>query len=121
MSHELSVGDTAKLRMLTVSYSPVMFEGAIREKFEEAFRDVNVAVRYVPCGDLHDEIVAAMSTGDAEYDVLMIDNAWVPGFVEAGWLTDLTKYVTPEVKQNIPPKALEVTDGFLSPRKRLLD
>jgi multiple sugar transport system substrate-binding protein len=115
MSSELSVRDAAKLKILALNLGgrrepTVVFGGAIRERFEETHRDVSVTVKGVLYADLYDEIVAAMSTGETEYDILMIDNIWVPEFVEAGWLVDMTEFFTPEVKQNIVPRALEASE-----------
>ena len=110
MSRELSSLETAKLKMLYTNYSPVMFEGAIREKFEEIYHDIKVGVRDVPYEVLHDEIVANMMAGGTEYDVFMIDNIWLPEFVEAGWLAEVTEYITPEIKQNISPNALKAAE-----------
>jgi len=109
MSLELSLRETAKLKMLTVSY-PVMFEDPLKEKLREIYRDVNVDMNFSSYGVLHDEIVAAMMAGGAGYDVIPVDNIWIPEFVEAGWLEDVTKYVTPELKKSVFSKALEAAE-----------
>jgi len=87
-----------------------MFEGRVREKFEEMYRGLNVRVRYVPYVDLHDEIVDAMVAGGTKYDVFLVDNVWISEFVEAGWLEDVTNYITPELKEGIPLSTLEVIE-----------
>lgn len=110
MSRELSSQETAKLEMLTVNYSPVMFEGAVREKFEEIYHNIQVGVRYVLYDDLHNAITTAMMDRETKYDVFMVDNIWIPEFVEAGWLADVTEYITPEIKQNISANALEAAE-----------
>jgi len=109
MPLELPLRESAKLKMLAVSY-PVMFEDPLKEKFREICRDVNVNVKFSSYGVLHDEIVAALMTGGAGYDVIPVDNIWIPEFVEAGWLEDVTKYVTPELKKNVFSKALEAAE-----------
>jgi len=96
--------------MLTVSYGAVMFEDAAREKFEEIYRGLDVEVRYVSYNVLHDEIVATMMTGDTKYDIFSIDNIWIPEFVEAGWLTELTEYITPEMRKSISTNALKAAE-----------
>ena len=110
MSRELSSLETAKLKMLYTNYSPVMFDGAVREKFEEIYHDVKVGLRDVPYEILHDQIVANMVAGGTEYDVFMMDNIWLPEFVEAGWLADVTEYITPEIKKDISPNALKAVE-----------
>jgi len=110
MSRELSSLETAKLKMLYTNYSAVMFDGAVREKFEEIYHGIKVGLRDVPYEVLHDEIVANMVAGGTEYDVFMMDNIWLPEFVEAGWLAEVTEYITPEIKQSISPNAWKAAE-----------
>jgi len=110
MSRELSSLETAKLKMLYTNYSPVMFDGAIREKFQEIYHDIKVGIRDIPYEVLHDQIVANMMAGGTEYDVFMMDNIWLPEFVEAGWLAEVTEYITPEIKQNISLNAWKAAE-----------
>jgi len=110
MLHKPSSLETAKLKMLYTHYSPVMFEGRLREKFEEIYHDIKVGLKEVSYDVLYNEIVANMVAGGTEYDVFMIDNIWVPEFVEAGWLADVTEYITPEIKKDISPNALKAAE-----------
>ena len=69
-----SAKESAKLKMITVRYGPVLFDDPIKAKFEEVYRDVNVNITYAPYSALHDGIVSAMREGCATYDVFVIDN-----------------------------------------------
>jgi len=105
-----SAKESAKLKMITVRYGPVLFDDPIKAKFEEVYRDVNVNITYAPYSALHDGIVSAMREGCATYDVFVIDNIWIPEFAEAGWLMDVTEHVTPEIKGSLFPEALEAAE-----------
>jgi len=87
-----------------------MFDGAIREKFEEIYHDIEVGIKDIPYEILHDQIVTNMMAGGTEYDAIMIDNIWISEFVEAGWLAELTDYITPEMRKSISQNALKATE-----------
>ena len=110
MLHKPSLYETAKLKMLTASFGPALFDDPLKAKFEEIYRDVNVDLTYAQYGVVHDKIVSAMRGGGATYDVFMVDNIWIPEFVEAGWLEDVTRYVTPELKKSVFPASLEAAE-----------
>jgi multiple sugar transport system substrate-binding protein len=92
--------------MLTAGYTPAMHDRIV-EKFEEMHYDVDIVIEPAFYVDLYDKIVTAMKAGDAEYDVFLVDNVWTPEFVEAGWIEDITKHISPEIKKEIFPAAWE--------------
>jgi multiple sugar transport system substrate-binding protein len=97
------------LKMLTAGYSPAM-HGRIKEKFEKMHYGVNIEMEPVPYEALHDKIVDAMKAGGTKYDIFLVDNIWTPEFVEAGWLEDVTEHISPEIKKEVFPTALEATE-----------
>ncbi|MEM2972143.1 MAG: extracellular solute-binding protein [Candidatus Bathyarchaeia archaeon] len=110
MSPESSLSGDAKLKMLSVTFTPewagLDFLETLKRGFEETYRDTVINLRYTRYHSLYDEIVAAMKRME-NYDIFPVDNIWVPEFVEAGWLADITDYVTDEVKSSFFPEALK--------------
>jgi multiple sugar transport system substrate-binding protein len=82
----------------------------IKDKFEKMHYDVNIEMEPAPYEALHDKIVDSMKTGGTKYDVFLVDNIWTPQFVEEGWLEDVTKRITPEMRKDVFPTALEATE-----------
>ena len=97
------------IRMLTAGYTPAMHD-QIKEKFEGIHYDIEVEIEPVWYVELYDKIVAAMKSGGAEYDVFLVDNVWTPEFVEAGWIEDITRYITPQIRKEIFPTAFEAAE-----------
>jgi multiple sugar transport system substrate-binding protein len=92
--------ETTRLKMLLYGLMPEWttdFEGSLKQKFEETHPDIAVNLSYTGYGGLHDEIVSTFNKGDG-CDLFLVDNIWVPEFVEAGWLADVTEYITDEIK-----------------------
>jgi len=110
MSLELPLSESTRLKMLTASFGPALFDDPLKAKFEEIYRNVNVDLTYAQYGIVHDEIASAMRGGGPDYDVFLVDNIWIPEFVENGWLMDVTEHITPEIKANFFPKALEAAE-----------
>jgi multiple sugar transport system substrate-binding protein len=114
MSLESSLSETAKLKMLSVTFMPdwagLDFLDALKRGFEEVCRDITINLKYMRYHSLYDEIVAVMKGGLNGYDVFPVDNIWVPEFVEAGWLADITEYITDEVKNSVFPEALKAAE-----------
>ncbi|MEM2995693.1 MAG: extracellular solute-binding protein [Candidatus Bathyarchaeia archaeon] len=92
--------DTIRLKMLLYGLMPEWttdFEGSLKQKFEETHPNITVDLIYAGYSSLYDEIVNVFKEGN-ECDLFLVDNIWVADFVEAGWLADVTEYVTSEIK-----------------------
>ncbi len=69
---------------------------AIVDRFEAENSDIRLNVIEGPSAtnlieDLH---TSAFILGDSPYDLIYLDIAWVPKFAAAGWLTDLTQFIS---------------------------
>lgn len=59
------------------------------ERYKEANPDVEIELLQLPYGNLYEKVVIAMREGNAAYDVIMMDDTWLPEFMAEGWLADL--------------------------------
>jgi len=71
-------------------------------EFEEK-TGIPVTLVRMPWEYVADKVLAAMSAGSSEYDVIELDNAWVAKFAEAGWASPLEDY----------PGAKDMMEGHL--------
>jgi multiple sugar transport system substrate-binding protein len=69
---------------------------------------------------LQEQVTTLLVGGSEEYDVLYIDSAWLPGFVEAGFLVGLSQFVDSDLKgpdfklENLQPAVDDLTvDGTI--------
>lgn len=113
MALEHSSSEIIKLKMLSDSFMPewaTAFGDQMRQKFEEIYHNVVVDLRYTHYDGLYDKIITAMKGGNTGYDIFPVDNIWIPEFVEASWLTEVTEHMTDEIKNSIFPEALKAAE-----------
>jgi len=77
----------------------------IARDFEAKNPDIKVVMEYVGYDFVHDKIVTGMAAKPPAYDAAMIDVIWPDEFIKAGYLLDVTKRVTAEMKSGIFPAA----------------
>lgn len=61
----------------------------------------------IPQESQHDKLITALSNNTGVYDVLAVDNPWLPEFAAAGYIEPLDEYIS-ETKKN------DFFDGYLS-------
>jgi multiple sugar transport system substrate-binding protein len=68
------------------------YEDAAKPFFEQFEKQtgIKVTLNLVPYQDRFNKIVTAGASNVPTYDVVRVDVIWVPQFVQAGWLEDLT-------------------------------
>jgi multiple sugar transport system substrate-binding protein len=49
---------------------------------------------------MHDKFVTVLGAKDGSYDIIASDMPWTPEFAAAGYIGELDKYLTPEVRKN---------------------
>ncbi|MGQ9630103.1 MAG: extracellular solute-binding protein [bacterium] len=77
-------------------------------RFMEKYPNVTINVTSIPYGrDQRTKLVASFAAGGSAYDFYVIDCVEVPEYAEAGWALDVTDWVTPEMKRDVLPFALE--------------
>lgn len=71
---------------------------ALLAEFEAAHPGVRVRSEALPwtADDQHQLYVINLEGRSPGFDVMMLDVIWVPEFARAGWLLDLSPYVSPE-------------------------
>ena len=80
---------------------------AITKEFEQKNPNIKVELDFVTYEALHDKIVTAAASKAGTYDVVLIDCIWPAEFAAAGFIKDVSDLVTPEVRQDIWPGAVE--------------
>jgi multiple sugar transport system substrate-binding protein len=75
----------------------------IARDFEALNPDIKVVMEYVPYDNVHDKIMTGMAATPPGYDAAMIDVIWPDEFIKAGYLLDVTKRVTDDMKTNMFP------------------
>ncbi|NOZ27046.1 MAG: extracellular solute-binding protein [Chloroflexi bacterium] len=88
---------------------PTGWEAKENALFEEKY-GAKVNVTTVPYGEQRQKLTTAFMTGGSAYDFFVIDCIEVPEYVEAGWVLDITDWVTDEMKQDLLPFA---ADGMM--------
>jgi multiple sugar transport system substrate-binding protein len=56
----------------------------------------------------HQFYVINLEAGSRDFDVFSLDVIWIPEFVRAGWLRDLTHIVPPELRKEFFQGPIEV-------------
>ena len=80
---------------------------AITSEFESNNPNIDVQTDYVTYEALHDKIVTAAASKAGAYDVVLIDCIWPAEFASAGFLLNVSDRITPEMKSDIWPGALQ--------------
>jgi len=80
---------------------------AIAKEYEALNPDVRIITTYVSYDALHDKQVTALAAKSKAFDFINVDCIWLPEFVEAGWLWDVSNRITPEMKKDILKASLD--------------
>lgn len=62
----------------------------------EAETGVKVIMQYLPKQGLKEAMVGPLAGGSAEYDIVYLQDPWLPDFIEAGFLAPLDDYLSQE-------------------------
>lgn len=81
---------------------------SVVQQFMAANPDITVELSLVPDSQVMDQFTKGMASYPPAYDVVMVNPTWVDGWIKAGFLADVSKRITPDLQQNIFPKAWEV-------------
>ena len=80
---------------------------AITKEFEAKNPNIKVQTEYVAYEALHDKIVTAAASKAGTYDVVLIDCIWPAEFAAAGFVKDVSDLVTPDMRKDIWPGAVQ--------------
>lgn len=80
---------------------------AITKEFTRKNPNIQVQAEYVTYEALHDKIVTAAASKAGTYDVVLIDCIWPAEFAAAGFVKDVTDKISPDMRQDIWPGALQ--------------
>lgn len=71
------------------------------EKFNNQHDDIRFTIIEAPnaSNQVEDLYTASFLLGKSPYDLIYMDIVWVPKFAAAGWLTDLSEYLTEDEKE----------------------
>ena len=78
--------------------------------YEAAHPGIDIQIEYVAYDALHDKIVTAGASGVGTYDFVLLDCIWPAEFSEAGFLLDLTDYISEEDKADYWSGALQAME-----------
>jgi multiple sugar transport system substrate-binding protein len=67
---------------------------AIAREYEAINPDVKIITTYVNYDSLHDKQVTVLAAKSNALDLICMDCVWVPEFIEAGWVTDVSDKIT---------------------------
>lgn len=67
---------------------------AIAREYEALNPDVEITTTYVSYDALHDKQATVLAAKSGALDLINMDCVWVPEFVEAGWVIDVTDRIT---------------------------
>ena len=67
---------------------------AIAREYEALNPDVKIITTYVNYDSLHDKQVTVLAAKSNALDLICMDCVWVPEFIEAGWVTDVSDKIT---------------------------
>ena len=69
--------------------------------FEAANPTIKVKAEFVQYESLHDKIVTAQSTGNGQYDTVLMDTPWPAEFADAQIVRDITDKVPADFKSGV--------------------
>jgi multiple sugar transport system substrate-binding protein len=92
-------------------------------EFNELHPNITVVPDYVAYDALHDKIATGMASGQAPFDIMLVDDIWFPEFASAGWLLDVTDRIPAEMTADSSQAAWDIVgyDGRLYGLPWLLD
>lgn len=67
---------------------------AIAREYEALNTDVKIITTYVNYDSLHDKQATVLAAKSNAFDLILLDCVWVPEFIEAGWVADVTDKIT---------------------------
>jgi len=67
---------------------------AIAREYEALNPNVKIITTYVNYDSLHDKQVTVLAAKSNALDLICMDCVWVPEFIEAGWVTDVSDRIT---------------------------
>ena len=68
--------------------------GQAPREYEALNPDVKIITTYVNYHSLHDKQVTILAAKSNALDLICVDCVWVPEFIEAGWITEVTDKIT---------------------------
>jgi multiple sugar transport system substrate-binding protein len=74
---------------------------AMIKAFENANPTIKVNAEFVQYESLHDKIVTAQSTGNGQYDTVLMDTPWPAEFADAQIVTDITAKIPADFKSGV--------------------
>lgn len=82
---------------------------ALLDEFRQTHPSVHLREEVLPSSSDQQHLfyVTNLEAGAADFDVLALDIIWIPEFRRAGWLHELTSYVTPGQFDDFLPASLE--------------
>ncbi len=103
--------EATTLRVLTMQQAGATPEelNAIADEFTKANPGIKIEMEYVSYDALHDKIVTAMASTPPAYDIVLVDDPWYAEFAKAGYITDLTDKLTPEMKEKVFKAAWDIS------------
>ncbi|QTL99699.1 extracellular solute-binding protein [Iocasia frigidifontis] len=101
-------GETIRMiSMKQAGWTPEEYDQIIQE-FKNQNPDVDVELTLVGYDALHDKLITSISSSNPAYDVVLVDDIWVPQFAAAGWLMDVTDKITDNMKEEVYDKAWQI-------------
>jgi multiple sugar transport system substrate-binding protein len=93
--------ERASSARLVVKYQPLGDSDTFQRLlagFEAAHPGVHVVAQALPSSSdvAHQFFLTALEGGSRDFDLFFVDTIWVAEFAHAGWLADLSSYLTPE-------------------------
>jgi multiple sugar transport system substrate-binding protein len=100
-----SSGGGGQVRLNTIwmkqaAYSDDEVKGMIAA-FEAANPNIKVNAEFVQYESLHDKIVTAQSTGNGQYDTVLMDTPWPAEFADAQIVRDITDKIPADFKSGV--------------------
>ena len=86
---------------------------AMIKAFEDANPNIKVKYEFVQYESLHDKIVTAQSTGNGQYDTVLMDTPWPAEFADAKIVRDITEKVPSGFKSGVFDSAERLWERLL--------
>lgn len=87
---------------------PIGYTDRVNLEFEKQ-TGIKVNVTTVPYSEQRTKLLVSFIAGGTAYDMYIIDCIEIPEYAEAGWAYPIDKYITPELKKDLFPFAVEGT------------
>jgi multiple sugar transport system substrate-binding protein len=98
------------IRVLTTNQAGMTADewNLVAQQFMTANPDIQVQLSFGSDSQVDELFSKGMSAYPPAYDLVMVNPSWVDRWIKAGYLADITSRITPDMQQNIFPKAWEV-------------